>query len=108
MANEARAGTDRGRINFLKIVKCDAPSMNADSQDIPGQAADIVVQQISRQRQAENRCAPTTRPGRCRSISKPHSRGGWEPQAICSGTTSSATTMMKKIRLPGKRIQAKP
>ena len=32
MANDASAGTDSGRISFVKMVKCDAPSMKADSR----------------------------------------------------------------------------
>ncbi len=32
MAKEASAGTDSGRINRVKIVKLDAPSINADSR----------------------------------------------------------------------------
>ena len=53
MANEASAGTDSGKISRVKMVKGEAPSMKADSSISRGKLADVVVEQVGRQGQAE-------------------------------------------------------
>ena len=53
MAKEASAGMESGRINLVKIVKLEAPSNEGGFQQVPRQGADVVEQQIGRQRQAK-------------------------------------------------------